>query len=98
MLDDAALTADFDGLIGAADVKPFECIGTVEEVRFALRETLRQYRARGEQLPVLLDRFAAWDDGAQDVPLMKAWNDEHDIPAEFLPSVKEMYGYVSSAD
>ena len=30
--------------------------------------------------------------------LLRSWNDEHNIPAEFLPAVERMHAYVSAAD
>ena len=43
MLDDITLQLEFDQLIGEAETKPFECVGTVSEVRQALTMTLRRW-------------------------------------------------------
>lgn len=94
LLDDAGLAADLDALCGAAENKPFECIGTVGEVCAALSMTREKYLSRGRPLPVLLERFKGSADPA---PLLSGFDDRNLIPPEFLPRVKEMHKYVSSA-
>ncbi len=44
LLDDIALKPIFDELIGTAETKPFECVGTIWEVRHALNLALEQGR------------------------------------------------------
>lgn len=41
MLDDQKLEKCFLELIGAAETKPFECIGTIEEVKYAMNRILK---------------------------------------------------------
>lgn len=98
LLEKEALIDIFDGLVGFSPVKPFECVGTQEELRFALACTARQYLARGEQLPALLAYYAQRTDvealAAKD-DLLRALNEEHQIPALFQPYIKEMYRYVA---
>ena len=55
MLDDLALRHEFEQLIGEAETKPFECVGTVSEVRQALGMTLERWYY-GER-PALLKDF-----------------------------------------
>ena len=43
MLDDESLRLEFEQLTGKAATKPFECVGTVSEVRQALAMTLRRW-------------------------------------------------------
>lgn len=43
LLDDIELKPIFDELIGTKDTKPFECVGTIWEVRHALNLTLQQF-------------------------------------------------------
>lgn len=93
LLDKPALCADFQGLCGLSPVKPFECIGTVREVRAALCRTMAQYKAAGRALPYLLSlcsgKFTA-DDPLRD------FNDAHNIPPEFQGFMKEMFDFVST--
>jgi len=52
LLNDRELQVYFDELTGVAEVKPFECIGTVDEVNAALCFAAEKY----EELPYLLKR------------------------------------------
>ncbi|HHX36483.1 MAG TPA: hypothetical protein GX717_00705, partial [Clostridiaceae bacterium] len=51
ILDDVTLEAIFDELTGAVPVKAFECVGTVQEVRFAANRLLRHWHPRRNDLP-----------------------------------------------
>ena len=55
MLDDLSLQHEFDQLCGLADTKPFECVGTVGEVRQALGMTLRRWYPANR--PALLKEY-----------------------------------------
>jgi hypothetical protein len=55
MLDDLSLHHEFDQLIGNAETKPFECVGTVSEVRQALAMAIERWYP--EQRPALLKDF-----------------------------------------
>ena len=91
LLDKESLSEDFRGLCGLSPVKPFECIGTVREVRAALCRTIAQYKADGKPLPYLLTlcdgKFTA-DNPLDDL------NAEHNIPPEFQGFMKEMADFV----
>lgn len=54
LLDDKELIVYFNELTGKSDVKPFECVGTVDEVNTALCLALENYK---EELPFLLKQF-----------------------------------------
>ena len=55
MLDDAELRELFDGLSQSEAVKPFECVGTYDEVNYALTQKYKSYTS--EQLPKLLQNY-----------------------------------------
>jgi len=55
LLDKQSLLPVFNQLIGVGDVKPFDCIGTIEEVKNALFMSMEKYTNR---LPFLLKEFA----------------------------------------
>lgn len=55
MLDDTTLELEFRQLIGEAETKPFECVGTVSEVRQALNMALRRWYT--EERPALVKDF-----------------------------------------
>ena len=52
MLDDEALAPLLAQLVGEAETKPFECVGTIGEVRTALQMALRRWYA--DRRPTLL--------------------------------------------
>ena len=43
MLDDSSLELEFRQLLGLAETKPFECVGTVSEVRQALQMAVQRW-------------------------------------------------------
>jgi len=55
LFDNAALLPMFKELTGVSETKPFDCIGTIDEVHAALAETLRKFS--GSTLPVLLEYY-----------------------------------------
>jgi len=54
LLNNSELKQFFDELTGVADVKPFECVGTVDEVNIALCLAMKMYDG---ELPFLLKYF-----------------------------------------
>jgi len=54
-------------LIGKSAEKPFECVGTIDEVNIALCETIRQY-SKGK-LPLLLDHYSNTEKYNQYAPM-----------------------------
>ncbi|MEI6748503.1 MAG: hypothetical protein ACOYMF_07875 [Bacteroidales bacterium] len=79
-------------LTGLDEVKPFECVGTVDEVNFALRMIIEE-RA-GLQLPVLLQHYKeSMQVEAENTPLsqnlLNSFNDVHFLPVQFLSILKK---------
>ena len=98
MLDETALLEDFKGLCGFSDVKPFECVGTVTEVRTALALTLAKAKRVNEPLPALLKYFDEHAPGEKpDLTLFTSWNEQNLVPDNYQSCVKEMYRYVSQS-
>lgn len=98
MLDETALLEDFKGLCGFSDVKPFECVGTVTEVRTALALTLAKAKRANEPLPALLKYFDEHAPGEKpDLTLFTSWNEQNLVPNNYQSCVKEMYRYVSQS-
>lgn len=78
LLDDESLRHEFDQLVGEADTKPFECVGTVEEVRAALSLLVRQYDPAAP-LPLLLRNFSVVPFEAS---LLQPLASQHNLSAE----------------
>lgn len=55
LLSKIELKSIFDELIGIAEVKPFECVGTYDDVNFALQLSLKKYQ--NQVLPELLEYY-----------------------------------------
>ena len=55
MLDDTTLKHEFEQLLGRAETKPFECVGTVSEVNTALSMAIERWYPNAR--PRLLDGF-----------------------------------------
>lgn len=55
LLNDPSLEETMEELSGISAIKPFECIGTVDEVNAALYEAVKQYPE--DELPYLLQKF-----------------------------------------
>lgn len=58
LLDKVELLPIFQQLIGQAETKPFDCVGTVEEVNSAVNQVARKLQNTGEKLPQLLQYYA----------------------------------------
>ncbi|MBN2221360.1 MAG: hypothetical protein JW708_04075 [Vallitaleaceae bacterium] len=57
LYDDHELVDIFEELIGIRETKPFECVGTIWEVRYALGLYLDKRRESNQEIPYLLQYF-----------------------------------------
>ena len=57
LLDDPAMTDYFTELIGQSDHKPFECVGSIDEVNLAVSLAIENYKNSGEELPLLFENY-----------------------------------------
>ena len=73
----------FIELTGNGDVKPFDCVGTFEEVNFAVSKTIKSLENKNEQLPCLLkyykDNFNLVN---TDNDITLRYNDENNLSEE----------------
>ena len=95
LLNKASLKLAFDQLTGLEAVKPFDCIGTVEEVNIALCTLVDRY---GNNLPLLLKKYVKTDAYRSFRGMgMAVFNDpvesEHFLQSNEMDIVKrELYG------
>ncbi len=93
LLDREDLLPLFKRLLGREGVKPFDCVGTQEEVGAALALSLQAVRDQGGKPPVLLDHFGRLlaEEGrspdreanrARD--LLRRFHTDHRVPEEYL--------------
>ena len=57
MLEDDKMLEEFKELLGYSSNKPFECVGTYEEVRYACTKTIKRMLNKNEKLPYLLQFY-----------------------------------------
>jgi hypothetical protein len=86
LVDDPSLIPILDQLTGAAPEKPFECVGTINEVKAALQQTILDFNA--VPLPALLLHYRQTT-GFHEGPdvfnaVMSQLQDEHHVPAPFF--------------
>lgn len=87
LLDDPGLMFYFNQLCGTEEEKPFDCIGTLDEVNAALHETIRNYN--GGKLPVLLNQYQGSplfgnSSKSNFKELLSQFNQAHFIPEDLL--------------
>lgn len=96
ILNDADLIADFEGLAGITELKPFECVGTRSEFNFAVNALIKKFEAEGRELPLLCKLYKEKVKNPQiDENLLKDYNALNNVPEEFVEAIMEMYNYVA---
>lgn len=93
LLEKAGLIDTLEKLIGYQAEKPFECVGSREEINTAICKKIQQLTETKEKLPLLLQHYCGLPQykqykGAQN-PYDHYFNEENLIPEEFLGYVKE---------
>lgn len=89
LFDDEELVDTLEALSGITPEKPFECVGTLEEVNVALCNTIRVLEAENKALPVLLahyrksSMFEAYKDKSM-AETLDTFNGEHFVPGRYL--------------
>ncbi len=92
MLNDESMIFIMNQLIGLEDEKPFECVGSRDEINFAICQTIDSLRAKGKELPLLLQKYVEQGfynvyGGTEDV-LSSYYNEENLVPEELLGIVR----------
>ncbi len=85
LYEDKELLNIFKELAGYSETKPFECVGTYNEVRYAISLTINKYN----ELPYLLKYYKDNYPLELGKKLESEFNNEHNIPDEFLKLVKD---------
>jgi len=84
MLDDSELQELFDGLSQSDAVKPFECVGTYDEVNYALSQKYHSYKK--EALPYLLKNYQPKE---MEYNLAVDYDGENNLPQKFKEVLRE---------
>ncbi len=87
MFNDPEMRGVFDELCGIAENKPFECVGTIDEVNIALQMLLRDIPEN--ERPLLLRHFEEAK-GEKSIPAdLRKLNPNHFVEAPFIQLLKE---------
>ena len=73
-------------LSGNSYIKPFECVGTYEEVRYALSLTIEKHK---DNLPYLLKYYKDNFELSTDRKFENEFNNENNLEDKFIKIVKE---------
>ena len=88
LLDDEKLLTTFIELIGKSTTKPFECVGTIDEVRLAVDIIINN----SNELPYLLRYYKDnYSDIKVDYNLLTKYNNDNYIPKELNELIKGVY-------
>lgn len=90
LFEDKSLLAVFEELTGASEVKPFECVGTPDEVKAALWQTLKisDFAAQTFLLKHFIEQFGDKDSSGDFKLLLEQFDEKNFIPNKFLPILK----------
>ncbi|MBR4262042.1 MAG: hypothetical protein IKQ35_01590 [Bacilli bacterium] len=78
----------FKEIIGETEVKPFDCVGTIEEAKYSV--SLLIDKLDKDKLPFLLDYYYENYDLELDGSNILKYNEENNIPKEYEKLVKEV--------
>lgn len=83
----------FKELTGHGETKPFDCVGTFEEVNYAVSVVAKKLMDAGEKLPVLLKRYVD-EYGLADLSkdLTREYNAENNLSTEQEQKLKKALG------
>ena len=86
----------FIELLGYAETKPFECVGTYSEVRFCVNYVINKLMKDNIELPYLLKYYYdKYGINEVDMKLLTEYNEENNLDSEFIHIVKEALENVS---
>lgn len=93
MLDDPDMLEDFRKLTGMEKEKPFECVGSREEVNAAVSTTLDRMRREGERIPYLLAYYEKSGlyraENPESSRFFSYFDEENLLPEKYLELVKK---------
>lgn len=89
LFENKELLNTFIELLGYGETKPFECVGTYEEVNYAISRTIEILKNKNEQLPYLLEYYDNNFKSDTNNKLEENYNSEHNLEYYFEQLVKE---------
>ncbi len=93
MVNDKRMIPVFEQLIGVVDEKPFECVGSRDEVNTAVCMTIADFCGRNEELPVLFAHYRKLPQyeeySHRENTFFTGYEEENLLPKRFALLVKE---------
>ncbi len=86
LFENKALLETFKDLLGYGENKPFDCVGTYEEINYAISKTIRNLEG---ELPFLLKYYKEHYELSNHEALENYWNEEHHLNEHFEALLKE---------
>jgi UDP-N-acetyl-alpha-D-muramoyl-L-alanyl-L-glutamate epimerase len=95
LLDDPSLEEIYEQLSGKKEIKPFECIGTVEEVKAAMNMAVKMYKE--DELPYLIrvHRGIYAQNKSGELPLdssRRKFDSVHFVPEKYISLLEKALG------
>ena len=82
----------FKQLTGMSDEKPFECVGSREEINFSIVQTIEKLETEKQPLPLLFSFYKTTDlyeeFSHKNNPLHTYYNEVNNLPEEFANIVR----------
>ncbi len=88
LYDDTTLGEIFNGLVNPDATKPFECVGTRDEINYSVK--LAVENAGKEPLPALLEWYRQNYNPTTQYDVANYFNPVHNIPAEYLEELQKL--------
>ena len=85
------LLETFIELCGYGDTKPFECVGTYSEIKYAITKTIMQIEKENANMPVLLKYYKEHFELSKE-EMLNYYNRENNLPEEFDNILKKEIG------
>lgn len=82
------LLKTFVELCGYGETKPFECVGTYSEIRFAISKTIENLEKQDKKLPYLLEYYRNNFELSKE-NLLEFYNENNNLPEEFAEILKD---------
>ncbi len=95
LLDDKSMLEYFIELIGQSEHKPFECVGSIDEVNLSVTLAIRNYLSTGKELPYLFAEYVSRELYAPEsiddkyTEYCKEYNQQNLLPDEFSEILKK---------
>lgn len=84
LFENQELLNTFIELCGYGKTKPFECVGTYEEVNFAISKTIRNLENNEQKLPYLLEYYKKnYKMVNTEINITKRYNEENNLSEQF---------------